>query len=104
MKLQATMKIFSLIFGAIYLACFYYGWSPFMYYPLVTEFHLAAQPASAGPPILWYGWLSTAAVISVAIALLVPVRVTERLWDGWYWIAPAATLAVILVYERRWFL
>lgn len=104
MKLHATMKIFSLIFGAIYMICFYYGWSPFMYYPLVNEFHLSSQPASAGPPILWYGWLATAAAISAAIAVLIPVRVTNRLGDAWYWIVPAVTLAVILVYERRWFL
>ena len=104
MRLQSGMKVFSLLFGAIYLATFYNGWAPFMYYPLVNEFHLSSQPPAAGPPILWYGWLATAAVISGILALLVPPRLTERLWHGWYWIVPAATLTVIFVYERRWFL
>jgi len=97
------MKVFSLLFGAVYMLCFYYSVTVVRYYPMTGGFHLEAQPETAGPPILWYGWLLAAALISVVIAALVPRRLVDRLWHGWLWIVPAVTIVGILIYERRWF-
>lgn len=99
---SSATKIFSIVFGALYTICFYVDISLFRYYPEVREFHLQITP-DIGPPILWYGWLAVAALGSAAIALLVPKKFADRLWSGWVWILPVATVVVILVYESRWF-
>jgi hypothetical protein len=91
-----------MLFGFVYLACFYMDWSPFRYYPDTRAFHLQVTPQD-GPAILWYGWVAGAAVISLAIALAVPRRLAERLPLGWAWILPLAAAILMFIYERRWF-
>ena len=54
------------------MACFFYTVAPVRYYPLQGRFYLEAQPEAAGPPILWYGWLLTAAAASAVLSVLVP--------------------------------
>jgi hypothetical protein len=99
-----SFKVFSLLFGIVYIACFYYDWALFRYYPITHQFTYARQPPSAGPAILWYGWLGAAAVFSGAVALVMPSRLEDRMWDGLLWVVPSALLIGILIYERRWFL
>ena len=97
--------VFSITFGVVYALCFYYNWPLFAYYPQVNEAHFSSQLIeTAGPPILWYGWLATAALVSLAAAMIVPRGVSDRLWHGWAWIIPAGVVIAILIYEKRWFL
>lgn len=103
MKGSAVAKIFSLLFGAAYFVAFLFEIVPFRYYPDEGAFRIAEQPASAGPPILWYGWLATAAGVSGLTALVVPFRWADRLWQPLSWIVPAVVILVMLIYERRWF-
>ena len=98
----SSAKIFSLLFGALYVVCFYVDIALFRYYPEVGEFHWQMTP-DAGPAILWYGWLAVAALASAAVALLVPAKLADRLWSGWVWLSPLITVIVILIYETRWF-
>jgi len=95
--------IFTLLFGPLYVICFYVDIALFRYYPETAEFHWR-MTQNAGPAILWYGWLATAALASAAVAVIVPRAVTARLRRGWAWLVPAAVIVVILVYEKRWFL
>jgi hypothetical protein len=96
--------IFSMLFGVIYSLCFYYNWPMFAYYPQVNEFHLSANLQNElGPPILWYGWLSTAALASAAGAVLVPRSLAARLPPNLAWAVPGAVVLAILIYEKRWF-
>ncbi len=96
--------IFSIVFGVVYSLCFYYNWALFAYYPQVNEVHVSSLLVEAlGPPILWYGWMATAALASAAAAFAVPRGMSDRLWDGWAWIIPGALVVVILIYEKRWF-
>ena len=97
-----SVQIFSILFGIVYLTCFYMDWAPFRYYPDARAIYLRPHP-QAGPAILWYGWLTAAAVVSAAIAFAVPRRLTERLGPGWAWMVPLLTIIGILIYERRWF-
>ena len=97
-----ALKIFSILFGVAYTVCFYIDWSLFRYYPEVREFHLFPH-ANLGPPILWYGWIASAAILSGALAMMVPRRWAERLWHGWVWLVPLVVIVLILIYERRWF-
>jgi len=98
-----SVEIFSMLFGIVYLTCFYMDWAPFRYYPDARRFHLRMTP-SDGPAILWYGWVAAAAVVSAAVAAAVPRRLAERLWPAWAaWAVPLIIVVLVLVYERRWF-
>ena len=96
------LKIFSIVFGVIYVAAFYFYLALFRYYPAAREFHWT-RTDGIGVVILWYGWIATAALASAAIAFAVPRTMAERLWSGWAWIVPTAVVLVTLIYERRWF-
>jgi hypothetical protein len=97
--------IFSITFSVVYSLCFYYNWPLFAYYPQVNEAHFSSQLMNtSGPPILWYGWLTTAALVSAAAALVLPRAISNRLWHGWAWIVPAGVVVAILIYEKHWFL
>ena len=103
MKTYSSTVIFSMLFSVIYTACFYTGYAPFKYYPLVGEFHMADQPKVSGPPISWYGWVVTAFVVSAVVALIVPRRWSDRLSPTIAWLVPTIVLAAVLIYEKRWF-
>ena len=99
---RPSVEIFSMLFGIVYLTCFYMDWAPFRYYPDPRRFHLRITPQD-GPAILWYGWVAAAAVVSAAIAVAVPRRLAERLSPGWVWAVPLVIVILLLLYERRWF-
>ena len=99
---RPSVEIFSMLFGIVYLTCFYMDWAPFRYYPDHRTFHIKVTPQD-GLAILWYGWVTAAALVSAAIAMLVPRRLAERLGPGWAWAVPLVIVVLLLVYERRWF-
>lgn len=91
-----------MLFGIVYLTCFYMDWAPFRYYPDPRRFHITATPQD-GPAILWYGWVAAAAVVSAVVASLVPRLLAERLRPVWAWAVPLIIVVLLLIYERRWF-
>jgi hypothetical protein len=95
--------VFSIVFGITYWICFLYDFALFRYYPEVNQFHLAEQTPALGPPILWYGWVAMAAIVSLAFATLVPSRLAARIPSGACWIVTGLVLLTVLIYERRWF-
>jgi hypothetical protein len=104
----ARLKVFSSVYGVAYMGLFLYSElykvALFRYYPVLGRFDREAIPLeTAGPPILWYSWLFGAAVISLALAAIVPRSWAERLGRTWICGIPAAVLLGIIVYERRWF-
>ena len=99
---DSRLIIFSVAFGVLYLVAFYYDLALFRYYPEVSEFHWLRRD-DLGVVILWYGWIATAGLASAAIAYAVPRSMADRLWPGWAWIIPTASVVVMLIYERRWF-
>ncbi len=103
MKSRSAPVIFSLLFVLTYTVCFYLNIALFKYYPLVREFHVTAQPESAGPPISWYGWLAVAFLVSAPIAVLIPRSLGNKIPATVAWLVPAIVLLAVLVYEKRWF-
>jgi hypothetical protein len=104
MKSHGRLMVFSLAACLAYTAAYYFDWSLFQYYLAEGRFHMAAQPAAAGPPILWYGWLSTAILAGAAIALVLTRRLIARLPPDLVWLIPSAALLAALMYEMRWFI
>jgi hypothetical protein len=95
--------LFSLAAGVTYTLSYYFDWPLFQYYPAIHAFHLTAQPASAGFPILWYGWMATAVLVGVFVAFAVPKRWAGRLPPDIFWMLLIVLLVAVLVYEKRWF-
>ena len=55
----------------------------------------------------WYGWLATAAIAAFAAATLacrLPERIVGRLWSGWSWAVPIASMAVFSYLLRGFFM
>jgi hypothetical protein len=104
MKTHARLTIFSLVACLVYTLAYYFDWSLFQYYLAENRFHIAPQDASAGPPILWYGWLATAALAGVAAAVAFPKRLAARLSPDLLWLVPAVMIVAALMYEKRWFM
>jgi hypothetical protein len=102
--MTAKLKVFSILFGIVYIICFYYNWALIRYYPIPAQWFRQSQlPAQAGPAILWYAWMAQAFVISAAVALLVPRKLAERISANVVWAVPSLVILGIIVYERRWF-
>src|SRR5207248_9182857 len=96
-----ALPVFSILYGIVYLTFFYMDWAPFRYYPDARSFHIGRHP-EAGPAILWYGWVVAAAVVSGAVAAVVPRALAERVGPRWAWAVPVLTVIFVLIYERRW--
>jgi len=108
MNRYASFKVFSLLYGPVYMALFwvneFYGKAMFRYYPVLGGFYRERQPPeTAGQFIVWYFWLFGAFVVSVALSLIVPRKWADRIPNSWIWIASTALVVATLVYERRWF-
>jgi hypothetical protein len=101
---HGRFSIFSILFGIVYTLAFFFNTAVFKYYPLVRQFHIVDQAKAAGPPISWYGWLATALLVSLPVALIVPRRWADRLSPTWAGLIPAALIFLVLIYEKRWFL
>ncbi len=104
MKVYGRLMVFSLIACIAYTLAYYFDWPLFQYYLEENRFHFTVQPTSSGPPILWYGWLATAALVGGAFALIVPRRLLTRLLPDLVWLIPSALILAALMYEVRWFL
>lgn len=108
MNQYAQLKVFSILYGVVYTGAFLYSeacqcaW--FRYYPVLGSFSRYPLPlAEAGLPINWYSWLLIGFLAAGAGALLTPRSIAAKIPHGWVWGVTAATLVVIMVYERRWF-
>ena len=99
----SRLTIFSIMFGVIYMAAFYWDLALFRYYPEVRQFHITRND-NLGVVILWYGWIATSALASAAIAFAVPRTLADRLSPRWAWLIPTAVVVGTLIYERRWFI
>ncbi len=102
--LRERLRVFSLAAGVAYTLAYYFDWSLFQYYLAENRFAVVPQPESAGPPILWYGWLGTAVLAGLIAAAIVPPRLSARLPPDLLWLTPAVLIFAALMYEKRWFM
>lgn len=104
MKSHPRAMIFSLVACVTYTLAYYFDWSLFQYYVIENRFHVTPQSEAAGPPILWYGWLASAALAGAVASLIVPKRLAARLSADLLWLVPAVLIVAALMYEKRWFM
>jgi hypothetical protein len=96
--------VFSLTACVAYTLAYYFDWPLFRYYLAENRFSFFSSAASAGPPILWYGWVALAILTGGALAWSLPPRLTARLSPDLLWLVPGALILAALTYEMRWFL
>jgi hypothetical protein len=99
-----SARVATLVFGIAYAIAVYVDVPLFRYYPLVQRWSLhdlATQ--SLGPAMSWYGWIATAAIPAVVLALLVPNRNGERIPAAVFWLVPLVMFAAGWYHERAWF-
>ena len=87
-----------------------FSWPLFTYFPAAEPAHwqwgLVAGSETLGPPMWWYGWIASAAIvglIAAVIALLLPARATEKMWAMLLWAVPLAAFIFLLNWELVWF-
>lgn len=104
MNWTRVFPVFSIAFSLIYVPAFIMNWPLFTYVPRTREFHwFLFQPATAVTPgMYYYGWLMTAALGAIVIALpalALPERLIRRMMPM-VWIIPLALL-IYVGYELR---
>jgi hypothetical protein len=104
MKSRGRLMLFSLGATLSYTLAYYFDLSLFQYYVAEGRFHVSPLPESAGPPILWYGWLAMAVLAGGAIALATPRALIARLLPDLVWLVGFVALFAAILYELRWFL
>jgi hypothetical protein len=108
--------VFSLVSTIVYVIA-YYTPKPqlqaFRYYPLLNKISLDALPAKeSGPAMLYYGWMATALIAGLVVALIVevilrligPAKITVKPPAFLGWVVPLLLVAATLIYEKHWFL
>lgn len=86
-----------------YTLAYYFDWPLLRFYPASRQLSVIPLPDSAGPPILLYGWVLTAALAGLLISLLVPRSLAARMPPDLLWLIPVAAMAAAFLYELRWF-
>ena len=101
---QLSPVAFTVAFCCAYGAAFATNWPLFIYYPLHGDFTWGGQVLNgAGPPILWYGFMSDALVVGAVASICVPGRLANKWLINLVWLFPIATMAVCIFLLRRLF-
>ena len=91
--------VFSVVYSLTYLLAVKKNLALFTYHPALEEFGALVEPPRDGPAMYWYGWMATsliAALIAAALTRFIPERLAGRLWSGWSWAAPIASMLVFV--------
>lgn len=97
---------FAAAYAILYVLAVENNWALFTYHPISGQFHWLVQRAAEGPSMFWYGWMATAALGALIIALLVsllPGGLTNRLSVSLSWSIPLAVMLVFVYIMRDFF-
>jgi hypothetical protein len=97
--------VFTGVFCIVYAAVYAPRIPTLLYYPKLGEFHFRTPDASQGltPVMMWYGWVATAIVGALIVALLIPHGWMKPAWLTLSWVAPMLLLAYVVFHEWHWF-
>ena len=102
---NARLVVFSIVSAIVYVLAYNFGWQAFRYYPLLNQISIEALPAkSSGPTMMYYGWMGTALIAGLVVALIVPTKIGAKLPAAVAWVVPLLLVAFTLVYDKHWFL
>jgi hypothetical protein len=86
-----------------------FSWPLFTYFPAINVWQWGLVPGNdtIGPPMWWYGWIASAAIVGLivaALSLLLPARATEKPWALLVWVVPILAFLFLANWEKVWFL
>ena len=99
--------VFAAVYTVVYLIAVQKNYALFTYHPALEQFGLLVEKPRAGPAMYWYGWIATAGLTAVAVALAacsVPGSLVKRLWPGWAWSIPIAVMVTFAYMLKGYFL
>ena len=106
MKRSVFVTVFAAVYAVIYLIAVEKNYALFTYHPALAEFGWGVQAAKDGPAMYWYGWMATAGIAALVVAMiasLVPKRAAELLAPSWAWAVPLAVLVAFAWLLRGFF-
>ena len=85
-----------------------FTWPLFTYFPAVDVWAWGLVPGNdtIGPPMWWYGWICSAAIVGLifaVIAMLLPERTFQKILATFVWVVPIAAFVFLLNWELPWF-
>jgi hypothetical protein len=111
MNLIRSFPVFAIVFAAayaiLYVVAIEYNLALFTYHPALEQFVFLVEKPKEGPAMYWYGWIATSTLGALAIAALVsfvPAGWNRRVWSGWSWAIPAATMLFVAYMLRGYFM
>ena len=97
MNAHARYAVFSLVSTVVYVLAYNFGWQAFRYYPLLNRVSLDPLPAKeSGPAMMYYGWMATAAIAGLVVALIVPPKYAAKLPSAVAWVVPLLLVALVV--------
>jgi hypothetical protein len=85
------VTVFAVTYAVVYGFTAKLNWPLFTFGPETGEFGWLMTPASAGPTMVYYGWIATAGVSAALVAGLLALRpfgMSQRVWHGLAWVIP----------------
>jgi len=84
------------------------SWPLFTYFPAIDQWRWLLVPGTdaSGPPMWWYGWIASAALVGLVFALIamaLPERVFRNIWPTLIWVVPVCAFVFLLNWELAWF-
>ncbi len=99
--------VFAVAFAVAYTLAVWNNYAVFTYHPSLNEIAWGVEKSRDGPAMYWYGWIATAVLCALgtcAMAALIPLRLVQRAWPGWVWLAPLGALLAFAWLLRNYFL
>ena len=97
---------FAIAFAILYVLAVENNWALFTYHAALEEFVFLVEKQKDAPAMYWYGWMSTAGIGAFVIASAVswaPEQLSKRIWPGWSWAMPLATMFAFVYILRGFF-
>jgi len=93
---------FMVFFCCAYGLVFAMNWPLFTYYPLHGNFFWGPRAHTGlGPVMVWYGLMSSAGLVALLAALLIPEKVSERALRNYIWLFPLGAMLVCIFLLRQ---
>jgi hypothetical protein len=86
-----------------------FSWPLFTYFPAVDQWNMGLVPGNdtIGPPMWWYGWIVSAALVGLifaVVAMLLPEKAVERALATLVWVVPILAFIFLFNWELVWFM
>jgi len=101
------MVVWTVVFVSAYTLAVWNNYALFTYHAALYELVLGVDKAKDGPAMYWYGWIATSAIaagLAGLAACWLPESLTRRIWSGWAWLVPLASILFFAWLLRGYFL